>query len=88
MAATTGASISSATFTDLGAAPVQAQCLGPGPVTIVVADSKPSSGTAGFALRPGRPPTIFDPGDGSSHVWAAMFGGVAAQIVYNPISSQ
>ena len=88
MAATTQTTISSTTFSLLGVAPVQVQCLGPGPVTIVVADSTPSVGTLGFALQPTHPPIIFDPADASSNVYAAMFGGVAATIAYNIVSSQ
>ena len=88
MASTAQTTINSTTFTSLGLAPVQVQCLGPGPVTIVVADSTPSVGTQGFVLQVTNPPTIFDPADASSNVYAAMFGGVAAMIAYNIVSSQ
>jgi hypothetical protein len=83
--ATTQQSISSTTPTDLGAAPVIVQCLGPGAVSLMIADSAPSAGTLGFLLQPG-PPIIIPPADSSSHVYAAMLGGVAATIASNFVS--
>jgi hypothetical protein len=83
-AGTTSYQITSTTFTDLGAAPLQIQTLGQ-PVAIIVADSQPSVATAGSILLPG-PPVIFQPADTSSHVWAA-FLGASTTIVATPVYS-
>lgn len=81
-AGTTSYSITSTTFADLGAAPLQIQALGQ-PVAIVVADSQPSVGTVGNMLLPG-PPVIFQPADSSSHVYAAYLGANTT-IVASPV---
>lgn len=78
--------ISSTTFVLLAAAPVQLQCLGEYTVTIVVADSLPSVGTAGFEIRPG-PPVIIQPADAGSNVYAAMINEPVA-VAFNIVSSQ
>jgi hypothetical protein len=83
-AGTQTATISSATFTDLGAAPLQVQTF-TNPVTLVVADSLPSVGTNGVNLLPG-PPVIFQPADSSSHVYAALLGAKSV-VAYTPVYS-
>jgi hypothetical protein len=67
---------------------VQVECLGPGPVTIVISDSLPSVGTLGFVLQPTMAPVVFQPADASSTVYAAIFGGIASSVAYNIVSSQ
>jgi uncharacterized repeat protein (TIGR01451 family) len=81
---TAQATINSKTFTLLGVAPVQVQNLGPtAPVMIVVSDTLPAVGTAGFVLRPGTV-TQYGPADSSSNVYAAALG-TGSPIAFNPI---
>ena len=81
-AGTQTATINSTTFTDLGVAPVQVQTLTQ-PVTVVVADTIPTVGTAGTNLLPGQL-VQFNPADASSHVWAAKLGATTV-VNYSPV---
>jgi hypothetical protein len=82
---TAQATINSKTFTLLGVAPVQVQNLGPtAPVMIVVSDTLPAVGTAGFVLRPG-PVTQFGAADSLSNVYAAALG-TSSLIAFNPVA--
>jgi hypothetical protein len=84
-AGTTAYTITSTTFVDLGAAPIQIQTLD-NPVVVVVADSQPTVGAVGAHLANYNPATIFYPADASSHVWAALLGSTA-HIVATPVYS-
>lgn len=87
MAATAQATINSTTFTLLGVAPVQVENLGPGSVSIVVSDTLPSVGTAGFIQGASLNVTEYRAADSSSNVYAAMFGGNPALIAYNIVTT-
>lgn len=78
--------VNSTTFALLGVAPVMVQNLGPGPVTIIVAQSLPSVGTAGYELQSGAP-MIFQPIQSATldNVYVAMYGGVAATIAFSVV---
>jgi hypothetical protein len=83
---TAQATISSKAFTLLGVAPVQVQNLGPtAPVMIVVSDTLPAVGTAGFVLRPSNTLTQYGPADSSSNVYAAALG-TSSLIAFNPVA--
>ena len=83
-AATQTATISSTTFTNLGAAPVAVQTLSQA-VNVCVADSTPTAATACHPLYPG-PFQVFNAADSSSHVWASILGGTTT-IAYTPVYS-
>jgi hypothetical protein len=80
MVGSTTLAVTSTTFTSPGAAPVQLQVLGQQPVPVLVADSLPAVGTAGFILgNDGGPsnagkPTVIQPADSacSSHRWTGV----------------
>jgi len=86
MSSTTTQIVSSTTFVSLGAAPQMIECLGPGPVTIVVADGTPAVGTGGFILQPSAGAQVFQAADAASQIWASMFGGVPATIASGPVA--
>ena len=86
--ATVTCTIAQASFTDLGAAPVMVQCLGPGPVRIAVSDTAPASSDAAFVLTASMRETIFDPADASAHVWAAAFDSASVTIAYSYVEAQ
>ena len=90
LAAGSSVPVNSTTFTDLGLAPTQLQVLGQQAVTVVIADTIPAVGTGGHVVpgpaSAGISPVTFEPADASSHVWVAMYGGVASLIAYSPIA--
>jgi hypothetical protein len=88
MAATARLTLTSNAFQLLGAAPVQVQNLGPGGVSIAVAVSQPTAGSGGFYLPPGSLPMIFQVGDASSNVYAALLSGTEAVVASNLITSE
>lgn len=87
MAATAQATINSTTFTLLGVAPVQVENLGPYPVVIIVSDSLPAAGAAGFLQGVNLNVVEYRAADSSSNVYAAMFGSQATLIAYNPVTT-
>lgn len=91
MAGSAQLAVTSTTFTDLGACPVAVQVLGQQPVMIVIADSLPAVGTAGFVIgnaggpnADGAAPRIIQPAD-ASHAYVAMYGVIASLIAYSPV---
>jgi hypothetical protein len=87
MAATALLTLSSNTFQLLGVAPVQVQNLGPGRVSIAVAVSLPAAGSGGFSLAPDNG-LIYQQGDTSSNVYAALLEGSEAVVAFNIVSAQ
>jgi hypothetical protein len=88
MAATALLTLSSNTFQLLGAAPVQVQNLGPGIVSIAVATSLPTAGSGGFSLPNGGAPIVFQVGDASSNVYAALLEGSESVVAFNVVTSE
>jgi len=86
-AGTTTATITSTTFTDLGAAPILLQVLG-APVTVVVADTIPSVGTAGAIISQTSAPMLIPQADSGSHVWAAEFNNASLVAYSAALASQ
>ena len=83
-AGTTAYNVTSTTFHSLGAAPVQIQVIGD-PVTIVVSDSTPTTGTVGMTIVRTSTPIVINAADGSSNVYVAKFAGNNSEIIYSPV---